>query len=79
MLFSSAKISAEILEHILGYRFCANHHFGTFLLNVVAIKRIRNYFCKSSSDLVPKLVVKLTPGQIFANMSQMVDYCTSQC
>jgi hypothetical protein len=26
MLFSSAKISAEILDHILGYRFCAMHH-----------------------------------------------------
>jgi hypothetical protein len=37
-------------------------YFGTFLLNVVAIKRIKNYFRKSSSDFGAKNGGEIDPS-----------------
>ncbi len=62
MLFPFTNITAEILQHILYYSFCAAHlYLGAFLPNAFAIKNIKNYFHKSWSALAQNMSVKLTP------------------
>jgi hypothetical protein len=44
MLFCFTDPSADILEHILGYSFCAKRHIlALFFPNAVAIEGIKNY------------------------------------
>ncbi len=40
-------------------------HFGAMLPNVIVIKSMKSCLCKSRSVLLPKMLVKLTPGKLF--------------
>ncbi len=62
MLFCFTSISAEIVQHILGYSICSAHHILKHLGQLLVVKSIKNCLCKSWSVLAIKMLAKLTSG-----------------
>jgi hypothetical protein len=49
-------------------------YFGTFLPNAVTLKSIENYVRKNCSVLVPKVLMKLTPGMLAHCMGALIQW-----
>jgi hypothetical protein len=66
MLFCFDNISAEILQHILGYSFCAKSHILEHFCQTLLLTRASKiYLGKCCSALVTKIFAILAPGLLF--------------